>query len=169
MQKELCKTCVLCRHRDRKLHGGWRYLLDEVTEDILVQKREVVNGLSWVKVPASSYLCLTHPKIRARFKPEEVMTPSNPRWGEFCTRLEGPEACDFKRDAAGKISFRCGGGTDKTKSISIMKKMGVDAALIKESCFYFESHGGFCDCEIIFNIRDALSRPLARSRNREKW
>jgi hypothetical protein len=35
---------------------------------------------------------------------DTVMTPQHPRWEEFCERLEGPEACDF-RDATNKLGF----------------------------------------------------------------
>lgn len=76
----------------------------------------------------------------------EVLTPDSSRWDEFCNRLEGPEGCNFTPD----LKWRCGGGTDKSFARAIMKSMGgVD---IEASCQFFEDHGGFCDCEILFNV-----------------
>lgn len=31
------------------------------------------------------------------------MTLKHPRWEEFCTRLDGPEGCDFKEDENGNM------------------------------------------------------------------
>jgi len=80
----------------------------------------------------------------------EIMTPDNFRWVEFCERLEGPEGCDFRKDEKGEITWKCSGGTDKSKAKAIMESMGnID---INKSCAYFDAHGGHCDCEILFNV-----------------
>lgn len=82
-----------------------------------------------------------------------VMKPGHRRWNEFLTRLEGSEGCAFRKKAiAGRPQFtwKCNGGKDKQKSVEILKKMGgvdVDATLR-----YFEAHGGFCDCQVLFNV-----------------
>lgn len=81
-----------------------------------------------------------------------VMTPASDRWDEFYDRMEGPEGCDFRKDEAGKITWRCEGGRDKSYAEAILKAMGgFDVAA---SCAFFEEMGGYCDCEILFNVED---------------
>jgi hypothetical protein len=75
------------------------------------------------------------------FKPTEAMTPSNPKWGKFTKTLT---------ESLKKVG--CKGGRDKTLAARAMEDMGFHEALIDASLAYFESHGGFCDCEIIYNI-----------------
>lgn len=80
--------------------------------------------------------------------PEPVI-PGHPRWREFSERLVGPEGCDFREGDDGP-TWKCGGGTDKSKATAILREMGgadVDASLA-----HYEDHGGYCDCEIIFNV-----------------
>ncbi len=75
-----------------------------------------------------------------------IMTPNHDRWDEFCERLGGTEGCDFQEDG----TWKCLGGTDKTFAIAILIDMGgVD---IPASLSFFEQNGGFCDCEILFNV-----------------
>jgi rhodanese-related sulfurtransferase len=83
------------------------------------------------------------------------MSPTHFRWPEFVSRLEGPEGCDF-REENGKFSFKCGGGNDKSKATAILKDMGFDDLSIRQSLAYFEKHGGYCDCEILFNVDKRL-------------
>ncbi len=82
-----------------------------------------------------------------------VMTPAHPLWEEFVQRLEGPEGCDFQQDETGQWQWQCQGGTDKSKAIAILETMpDID---VEASLDYFERHGGYCDCEILFNVEDA--------------
>ena len=78
-----------------------------------------------------------------------VMTPFHPDWHEFYNRLQGPEGCDFKKDSKGKITWTCAAGRDKSLAIKILESMSVD---VPASLTYFENHGGYCDCEILFNV-----------------
>ena len=80
-----------------------------------------------------------------------VMTADHERWNEFAERLEGPEGCNFRRDDKGEMTWNCAGGTDKSLAVAILHRMGEDID-IPASLAYFEEHGGFCDCEIIFNV-----------------
>ena len=80
------------------------------------------------------------------------MTTEHPRWGEFCERLGGPEGCDFKKDKKGEIHWKCAGGRDKSLATKILRKMGLTLREVAESFAYFEEHGGYCDCEILFNV-----------------
>ena len=80
-----------------------------------------------------------------------IMTANHPRWNEFVERLEGKEGCDFQEDETEGITWKCKGGTDKTFAKIILATMPeID---IQKSMEYFEQHGGFCDCEILFNVR----------------
>ncbi len=81
------------------------------------------------------------------------MCPQHPRWDEFADKLGGKDGCDFTDDG----KWKCGGGKDKTFSTTILHSMGFDDGFIARSMSYFELHGGFCDCEILFNI-DATHR-----------
>lgn len=74
------------------------------------------------------------------------MTPEHSNWDDFVERLEGPEGCDFE---GGGNTWKCRGGTDKTFATAILTDMGMD---VEASLKYFEKHGGYCDCEILFNV-----------------
>lgn len=79
-----------------------------------------------------------------------VMTPNHPQWSTFCERLDGPEGIDSRMDDDGDFAWTCDGGRDKSKATAILQTMsGIDVAASLE---YFESRGGYCDCEILLNI-----------------
>lgn len=77
------------------------------------------------------------------------MTPDHPKWSEFIERLCGSEGCDFRGEGL-EAQWNCGGGRDQSKATAILKKMGN--INIEESLDYFTKHGGYCDCEIVFNV-----------------
>ena len=78
------------------------------------------------------------------------MRPGHPKWYEFLKRLEGPEGCNFTEAKSGRITWFCRGGRDKSLAIAIMQKIGhID---LETSLEYFEWKGGYCDCEILFNV-----------------
>ena len=79
----------------------------------------------------------------------EVMTPQHERWDEFMDRLSGPEGCDFRMGENEKPTWNCSGEEDKPYARAILESIGMDVA---ESLAYFESQGGYCDCEIVFNV-----------------
>ena len=78
----------------------------------------------------------------------ETMTTGHPRWEEFAERLEGPEGCNFRGKDRYPV-WDCQAGKDKTFARMILEDMEMD---VEKSCAYFEEHGGWCDCEIVFNI-----------------
>lgn len=81
----------------------------------------------------------------------EIMNKENPRWKEFCTRLEGKEGCNFTKDF-----WQCDGERNRPLATAIMQKIGnVDIEASKE---YFDNHGGYCDCEILFNVKNIEKR-----------
>ena len=86
----------------------------------------------------------------------QVMTREHPRGEEFCARLEGPDGCDFHKKDDGKWGWHCKGGRDKTFATQILQAMGKqdEPFDIPASLAYFDSNGGYCDCEILFNVAD---------------
>lgn len=86
--------------------------------------------------------------------PEHVMTPHHPRWDEFCDRLGGPDGCNFQGEGA-ELHWTCGGGRDKSAAIRILLAMGLSEEDVLWSIKYFDQQGGFCDCEILFNVDPA--------------
>jgi hypothetical protein len=93
-------------------------------------------------------------------KAKDVMTPAHPRWEEFSERLSGPEGCNFRRKPDGSSTWTCKAGADKTMATKILKAMGMDVAA---SLTYFEAHGGYCDCEILFNVEATHPGPVCRA------
>jgi len=78
-----------------------------------------------------------------------VMTPDHPQWHEFYERLSGPEGCNMKVHPTKGLTFKCKGGEDRSMATKILRDMGAD---VEASLDYFSDNGGFCDCEIIFNV-----------------
>lgn len=78
------------------------------------------------------------------------MTKENPRWGEFAERLSGPEGCNFRKDP--DFKFTCDGTVERPRARLILARMGLSAEAVEASMGYFAEHGGYCDCEILFNV-----------------
>jgi hypothetical protein len=86
-------------------------------------------------------------------KYQEMMTREHPRWEEFCDRLEGPEGCNFHEDDGdGEIHWKCE-HDDLTLSRRILADMGLSKTAIEDSVTYFRERGGYCDCEVLFNVK----------------
>ena len=83
----------------------------------------------------------------------EAMTPIHSRWDEFLERMEGSEGCDFTQTIPGdslSVTWKCDGTMDRPVARKILESMGdID---IEGSLQYFDNHGGYCDCEILFNV-----------------
>ena len=81
------------------------------------------------------------------------MNKDHELWDEFIERLEGPEGCNFRRtdpDDSKTTTWKCSGGSNKDFAVTILKTMpdiNIDGSLK-----FFEDNGGFCDCEILFNV-----------------
>lgn len=91
----------------------------------------------------------------------DVMTPKHPRWKEFLTRLEGPEGCNFRKTVFDKTIWNC----DHThkRATKILRAMGCD---VPTSLSFFREHGGYCDCEVLFNVERRRTKPVRRRRPR---
>lgn len=93
-----------------------------------------------------------------------MMTPKHKDWKEFRDRLEGPEGCDFRKDDAGEIRWNCAGGEVPERHVkagAILESMGFDEAEVRASLRYFEEHGGYCDCEVLFNVEASAAHERA--------
>ena len=77
-----------------------------------------------------------------------VMTPAHPQWQKFVERLAGPEGCNFRQER-GQFVFDCDGEPSRLKTTALLLDYDVDVAA---SLAYFEEHGGYCDCEVVFNV-----------------
>jgi len=93
----------------------------------------------------------------------EILTPESPRWDEFadalCEAIERHD-CDGDAQAAGSNAHR--------RAKQIMAEMGgVD---IPESLAFFESRGGYCDCEILLNVDNwsAIAAPKVSKATADK-
>lgn len=87
-------------------------------------------------------------------KQNRIMNTKHPQWAEFCSRLDGKEGCNFHEKKKGdpkSVTWKCKGGTDKSLAEAILKNYypSID---IPATFKYFEKNGGFCDCEILFNV-----------------
>jgi hypothetical protein len=81
-------------------------------------------------------------------KKMEILTPESPRWDKFADALfEATRVPDYA-DA-----WLCDGDAGDhvyRYAKAVMASMGnVD---IEGSIEFFRNHGGFCDCEILFNV-----------------
>jgi hypothetical protein len=79
-----------------------------------------------------------------------VLTDTHVRWLEFRERLEGPEGCNFSQadlEDINSLQWTC--YHDVRFAREILKDMEMD---VEESLEFFREHGGFCDCEILFNV-----------------
>lgn len=78
-----------------------------------------------------------------------TFTPSHNRWDEFCVKLS--KRCRLK-EKNGEVTWKCAGGEQKLGARAVLKQMGFSDTTIRDTFYYFELNGGFCDCEILFNV-----------------
>lgn len=114
----------------------------------MIEKRSVID---MTKESALKRLNDELKKATEKQAIQNVMTTNHPEWEHFCGLLSGKEGCNFKKDEKKRTTWRCAGGNDKSLATAILKTHfpNID---IKKSMAYFEKHGGFCDCEILFNV-----------------
>lgn len=78
------------------------------------------------------------------------MDKQHSEWEDFLELLEGPEGCNFQ-GVAREATWQCAGGRSKIKAEGILIAHWPDVD-VGETLSYFEDHGGYCDCEILFNV-----------------
>jgi hypothetical protein len=155
--REPKRKCVLCG----KVDGN--PLRVAIMLDTVFVKR--THGSAWRRLPSGTHLCPLHPRVCGGLLPAQVMTSDHPRWQEFYGRLEGPEGCNFREKVPGDpttVKLDCTSKNDHTNARKILSAMGFNQAQVDSSCEYFNSCGGFCDCEVLFNVK--THRPRRRSR-----
>ena len=76
----------------------------------------------------------------------EPIMPRGDRWEEFLDRLCGPAYCNWKEE-----SWTCHGDLRFTRALLV--EMGLSTPAINVSLQYFQDHGGYCDCEVVLNVR----------------
>lgn len=86
----------------------------------------------------------------------DILTVDHHRWDEFAGILEGPDCCDFRKDEKGETRWKCAGGKDKSMAEEVLRDMG--GFNIPRTFEHFDRHGGYCDCEILFNVAKLESR-----------
>jgi hypothetical protein len=86
-----------------------------------------------------------------QFSPTEVISPGHDRWEEFCERLAGPQGVNFRNDENGELRWDCD-SHNIIYAVRILQQMGFGEATINASLSYYREHGGYCDCEILFNV-----------------
>lgn len=105
----------------------------------------------WAEQPESNPFRDEHLADIELILADQNILPSDEKWDEYFTRLEGPEGCDFQEDEEGKVTWQCASGNDKTKSTEILLAMGMSEEEIATIHRLVDQLGGHCDCEIIFN------------------
>jgi len=93
---------------------------------------------------------------------QQRQTMTEAEFEALCAWLESPEGCNFQQETPGDIAsmtWTCDGTLKLTRQW--MRAHGVDEAInISE----LEERGGYCDCEVLFNVADA-PRDWLRSGN----
>lgn len=75
---------------------------------------------------------------------------------EFFKRLEGKEGCNFRKTKKHGIVWTCGGGNEKSFAKKILTAMKITGRTQEEFLELCDKHGGYCDCEILFNAGKAI-------------
>lgn len=77
-----------------------------------------------------------------------AMTPEHKRWKEFYDELAGPRGCDVS--TVDELRFKCDATRERPRATKILEAMGdID---VPGSLRFFDEHGGYCDCEILWNV-----------------
>lgn len=92
------------------------------------------------------------------------MTPRHPRWDEFINRLSGPTFCNF-RGKGDDFKFTCDGSSQRPLARRLLTSMGFSSVEIEQS---LGAHGGFCDCEIVLNVKNSFDHMMGRGRPNPK-
>jgi hypothetical protein len=77
------------------------------------------------------------------------MTIDHERFPEFLERLTGREGINLRPDGS---SDDCAGPTDTSKTVAILRAMGLGDDEIAASLAYFAARGGFNDREILLDV-----------------
>ena len=100
-----------------------------------------------------------------------VMTIEHPRFAEFKKTLKGPGYCNFRYTEPGNpetVTWDCSATAQRSHARRLLAEMGASSQEIEKSLNYFSEHGGYCDCEIIFNMLSNAEREEWRARRNHR-
>ena len=82
------------------------------------------------------------------------MTVEHEQWAEFIEALLDEDGIDFliRRDDKVSAIWKCDRTDAFPVSRRILAEMGLTRNEVEQSISYFRSNGGFCDCEVFFNV-----------------
>lgn len=94
---------------------------------------------------------------------KEILDKNHPKYEDFMDELF--EEVDFRELEHGEITWNCNSTMKITRKI--LKRIGnIDIA---KTIAYFESHGGYCDCEVCLNVEKKLKNNVEKKlKNLEK-
>ena len=75
---------------------------------------------------------------------------------KYLKTLAGPQGCNFHKGYKGQTVWKCAGGTSTKISRKILMKLNVAPSDTVRLLAFAKKHGGYCDCEILFNAKSAL-------------
>jgi hypothetical protein len=93
----------------------------------------------------------------------EIITPDNPHWSEFFDKLAeavsrmGYSDDGTQLDDTGKIAPQDPDRPTHCLSRKAPTEMRCD---VDTGVAYFHAHGGYRDCEVLFNVENSAERPL---------
>lgn len=76
-----------------------------------------------------------------------LMTPNHPKWDLFANTLGNEGYCNFEGDE--KITWECDGNLNKSAKLLSLEYPEID---IYNTLCFFRDNGGYCDCEVLFNV-----------------
>lgn len=83
-----------------------------------------------------------------------LMTPEHPQWNEFIALLLGEEGMNAHQEDERGWVWTCYGGNDKRFATAVLEKHFPEVD-VPATLAFFEENGGYCDCEIFFNVDPA--------------
>lgn len=90
------------------------------------------------------------------FKAKPFRKLSKTLVAQYLKLLEGPQGCNFHKGHKGQTIWKCAGGNSTKLSRKILTKLDVAPSDTVRLLSFARKHGGFCDCEILFNAEKAL-------------
>lgn len=83
-----------------------------------------------------------------KYNRNDIMAPCNKHWNDFCWELDAKIDMD-RLEATGH--FNCKGNHDLTTEVLTRCAPYIN---LKETIELLEEKGGYCDCEVLFNVMD---------------
>src|SRR5262245_34549266 len=85
-------------------------------------------------------------------EPKPVMTPFDQGWQDFYKEMASRLICPGTPKEEIVSGERCCDHT-YSRAVEILSDMGYD---VTKSLAYFQYHSGYCDCEVLLNVQEAV-------------